>query len=72
MKQRRSLMLVLAAGFVGLIAPLRAQAPRASLRRVGVLVPSTRAKEEVILKPFFDEMRELGWVEGQNIAYDRV
>jgi hypothetical protein len=42
------------------------------MRRVGVLVPSTRAKEEVILKPFFDQMRELGWVEGQNIAYDWV
>jgi putative ABC transport system substrate-binding protein len=42
------------------------------MRRVGVLVPSTRAKEEVILKPFFDQMRELGWVEGQNIVYDRV
>ena len=42
------------------------------MRRVGVLVPSTRAKEEVILKPFFDQMRELGWDEGQNIAYDWV
>ena len=42
------------------------------MRRVGVLAPSTRAKEEVTLKPFFDQMRELGWIEGQNIAYDRV
>jgi putative tryptophan/tyrosine transport system substrate-binding protein len=24
------------------------------------------------LKPFYDQMRQLGWVEGQNIAYDRV
>jgi putative tryptophan/tyrosine transport system substrate-binding protein len=51
---------------------LRAQAPTAALRRVGVLVPSTREKEEVILQPFFDQMRELGWIEGQTIAYDRV
>ena len=42
------------------------------MRRVGVLAPSTLAKEEVTLKPFFDQMRQLGWVEGQNIAYDRA
>jgi putative ABC transport system substrate-binding protein len=51
----------------------RAQTPPlAELRRVGVLAPSTQAKEELTLKPFFDQMRELGWIEGQNIAYDRV
>ena len=53
-------------------AALRAQSPAAGLRRVAVLAPSTREKEEVILKPFFEQMRELGWTEGQNIAYDRV
>ena len=37
-----------------------------------MLAPSTRGKEEVTLKPFFDEMRRLGWIEGQNIAYDRT
>ena len=42
------------------------------MRRIGVLAPSTRAKEETTLKPFFDGMRELGWVEGQTIAYDRA
>ena len=52
--------------------PLRAQAPAASIRRVGVLAPSTRAKEEVTLKPFFEEMRRLGWIEGQTIIYDRT
>jgi putative ABC transport system substrate-binding protein len=72
MNQRRFLMLAVAAGFAGQMAPLRAQTSSASLRRVGVLVPSTPAKEEVILKPFFDQMRQLGWIEGQNIVYDRV
>jgi putative tryptophan/tyrosine transport system substrate-binding protein len=52
--------------------PLRAQAPAASIRRIGVLAPSTRAKEEVTLKSFFEEMRRLGWIEGQTIAYDRT
>ncbi len=35
-------------------------------------MPSTRAKEEITLKPFFDQMREPGWIERQNIAYDRA
>ena len=73
MKSRRSW---LAAGValpaLAWTGALRAQTPAAALRRVGVLVPSTREKEDVILKPFFDQMRELGWIEGQNIAYDRV
>ena len=34
------------------------------------LHPVPLAKEEITLKPFFDQMRQLGWVEGQNIAYD--
>ena len=72
MMQRRLLLLALGAASSGSPVLLRAQTSTANLRRVGVLAPSTRAKEEVILKPFFDQMRALGWIEGQNIAYDRV
>ena len=54
------------------VSLVQAQSSAPALRRVGVLAPSTRAKEEVTLKPFFDEMRQLGWAEGQNITYDRV
>jgi len=72
MDQRRLLILSLGVALSGNSRLLRAQPSTAIARRVGVLVPSTRAKEEVILKPFFDQMRELGWVEGQNIAYDWV
>ncbi len=72
MPTRRSLLLSLGATLAGHAALLRAQGSSASLRRVGVLMPSTREKEDVTLKPFFDEMRRLGWVEGQTIAYDRV
>ncbi len=72
MSRRRLLVLALGASLAGQAAVLRAQAPAASLRRVGVLAPSTRAKEEITLKPFFEEMRALGWIEGQNMAYDRV
>jgi putative ABC transport system substrate-binding protein len=49
---------------------VRAQRP--ALRRIGVLAPSTAAKEEVTLKPFFDEMRRMGWIEGQTVQYDRT
>jgi putative ABC transport system substrate-binding protein len=72
MIQRRLLVLALGASLSGHAALLRAQTSSAGMRRVGVLAPSTQAKEEITLKPFFDQMRELGWVEGQNIAYDRV
>lgn len=40
--------------------------------RVAVIAPSTRAREEITLRPFFDEMRRLGWIEGQTILYDRA
>ena len=69
-KRRLTLML----GFVlaGHAALLRAQTVAGAIRRVGVLAPSTRANEEITLKPFFEQMRQLGWIEGQNITYDRV
>ena len=69
---RRLLVIALGAVLVGKPPLLRAQTSAASLRRVGVLAPSTPAKEEVVLKPFFDEMRLLGWIEGQTITYDRA
>ena len=52
--------------------PLGAQTTPTVRVAVGVLAPSTRAKEEVILKPFFDEMGRLGWIEGRTIVYDRI
>ena len=72
MTQRRLVLLALGASLSSHAPLLRAQAAAVGLRRVGVLAPSTPAKEEVLLKPFVDQMRELGWIEGQTIAYDRV
>ena len=72
MNQRRLLVLALGASLSGQAALLRAQTSGRGMRRVGVLAPSTQAKEEITLKPFFDQMRQLGWIEGQTIAYDRV
>ena len=72
MTPRRLLLLALGASLSGHAALLRAQTPSGAMRRVGVLGPGTRAKGDITLKPFFDQMRQLGWVEGQNISYDRV
>ena len=72
MNQRRLFVRMFGAGLASREALLRAQTSTGAVRRVGVLAPSTRAKEEITLKPFFDEMRRLGWVEGHNIRYDRV
>jgi putative tryptophan/tyrosine transport system substrate-binding protein len=72
MNRRHALRFAICAGVVARVSPLWAQDASAGLRRVSVLAPSTRANEEVMLKPFFDQMRTLGWIEGQNIAYDRV
>ena len=72
MNRRRTLHFAISAAVAARAPPLWAQGATAGRRRVGVLAPSTRAKEEVILKPFFDQMRELGWIEGQTVVYDRV
>ena len=72
MNQRRLFVRMFGAGLASHMVLLRAQTSIGAMRRVGVLAPSTRAKEEITLKPFFDEMRQLGWAEGQNITYDRV
>ena len=72
MNPRRLLLITLGASLSANTALLRAQTPSGAMRRVGVLSPSTRTKDEITLKPFFDQMRQLGWVEGQSISYDRV
>ncbi len=72
MNRRRMLHFAIGVGVSVHAWPLWAQNTTVSLRRVGVLAPSTRAKEDVILEPFFAEMRKLGWIDGQTIAYDRA
>jgi putative ABC transport system substrate-binding protein len=72
MNRRCALRLAVGAGVASCILSASAQSPGAGLRRVGVLAPSTEAKEDVILEPFYAEMNRLGWIEGRTIAYDRV
>lgn len=49
----------------------RAQRP-AAMRRVGVRAPSTTSRKALTLQPFFQQMHQLGWVEGQTVSYDRA
>ena len=67
MTTRRNLMLALGIGVLARAGPLRSQ-PGSAVRRVGVLGSSTRAKDDVTLVSFYDEMRQLGWVEGRNLV----
>jgi putative ABC transport system substrate-binding protein len=62
---------VFAALLPGCVLASRAwpQASGGGRRRIGVLAPSTHAKEELTLAPFFAKMRELGWIEGRNVEY---
>jgi len=66
-------MLLLGAGLAARpIWRLRAQTSSARVRRVGVFTPGMPATDEALSKPFYEEMRHLGWIEGENVAYDRV
>jgi putative ABC transport system substrate-binding protein len=72
MNKRRFLVLMASYGLAGRAATLRAQTSDLALRRVGVFTPGRREAEKLLSMPFFDEMHRIGWVEGQNVAYDRV
>ncbi|SRR5712691_2747980 len=65
--ERRRFMAVVAGGL--LAAPLGAEAQRAGkVPRIALLLPKPPIPEETA---FLDGMRELGWVDGQNMAVER-
>ena len=72
MNQRRFLVFALGVGLSGRADLLRARTSSGSVRRVGVITSSTRAKTVIIQMLFYDQMRQLGWVEGRSIVYDWV
>jgi putative tryptophan/tyrosine transport system substrate-binding protein len=53
-----------------LAAPLSAQAQRSEPRRLGYLSSSAASLTRHLTDAFRQSLRELGWVEGQNIAID--
>lgn len=69
MATRRALLGAMGAG---LVAPQLALAQPARTVSVVVLFPGDSEDDERAARPFFNEMRRLGWVEGQNIAYERL
>jgi putative ABC transport system substrate-binding protein len=57
-----------------LAAPLAAEAQQAGkVPRIGVLSPgnSARAARNPRMQAFYQALRDLGWVEGQNVAFER-
>ena len=66
-QRRRLFVRIFGVSLAGHAALPRAQITAGGMRRVGLLAPSTRANEEITLRPFFEQMRQLGWIEGQNI-----
>jgi putative tryptophan/tyrosine transport system substrate-binding protein len=68
MDRRRFLLTSLAGGFA---APLAAKAqPGTGVPRVGILFPSPLSATSHLLEAFRQGLRELGYVEGQNIALE--
>src|SRR5262245_21693684 len=68
---RRRFLLTWVAG--AMAAPFTAGAQEAGkIRRVGILNPAQQpAPEAMARSPFIAGMRELGWVEGRNVVYQR-
>lgn len=69
MAARRLLLQMLGAA---LAAPCLAFAQAARRFSVAVLHPGDADDDEPATRPFFEELRRRGWVEGTNIAYDRL
>ena len=52
-----------------LVVPCAVEAQQTpTVRRIGVLTPSV---DRTAAAPFFEQLRELGWVEGQNLVVER-
>ena len=69
MMNRRAFLRALSAGF--LTAPLAAEAqPAGRVPRIGFLGLTSPSDRPPLLDAFRQRLRELGWVEGQNIVID--
>ena len=51
--------------------PLRVRAQQSErIRRIGMLVPGTRATHGQWFAALVDRLRELGWIEGRTVAFE--
>jgi putative tryptophan/tyrosine transport system substrate-binding protein len=48
----------------------RAQQPTSTIRRIGILLPESASAAGDLLEAFRQGLKEMGWVEGQNIAFE--
>lgn len=72
MNKRQLLAFAIGTAILGRAPHSLAQPPRSDKPRVGVFTPGIPEGDDVLIRPFYDEMRVLGWVDGENITYDRV
>jgi putative tryptophan/tyrosine transport system substrate-binding protein len=68
MRRRDFITLVGSAAAMPLVA--RAQQPTSTIRRIGILIPESMLAAGGLLEAFRQGLKEMGWVEGQNIAFE--
>jgi ABC-type uncharacterized transport system substrate-binding protein len=68
MRRRDFITLVGSAAAMPLVA--RAQQPTSTIRRIGILIPESMLAARGLLEAFRQGLKEMGWVEGQNIAFE--
>lgn len=75
--RRRRVLLVLACGLAGLTGavlgspPSRADEPAHKFVRLGYVSPDSPSAAARNATAFWERLRELGWIEGQNIVVER-
>jgi putative tryptophan/tyrosine transport system substrate-binding protein len=74
MQRREFITLLGGAAAVGWPLVARAQQPigqTGKMARLGMLMPGSSAHSETILEPFYRGLRDLGYIEGKNIVFER-
>jgi ABC-type uncharacterized transport system substrate-binding protein len=67
--ENRTCAILFGVFLLALCFPARAQ-PQGRMRRIGFLGNSTSALEENLIRPFREGLRDLGYVEGENISIE--
>jgi len=72
LKKRRTVLQFLGAVGAGLALPRFALAQAAKkIPTVAILYAGDSADDEPVVRPFFEKMEKLGWMEGKSITYDK-
>ena len=70
--RRRDFIKAIAASAAAWPLTARAQQSPSTVRRIGILLPESKSAAEArgLLEAFRQGLKEMGWVEGQNIAFE--